>query len=458
MGRLAVVILAAGQGTRMKSRLPKVLHPIAGRPMIQYVLDAVAELVEQKAVLVVGYGAEVIREQLGDAVTFVVQEEQLGTGHAVLQAREQVPELADTILVLYGDMPLLSTATLQSLVDTHEARRSSITMLTCIHDDPMGFGRILRDEDGHVLGIVEESDATSEQLAIKELNCGVYCFDATWLWEHLPRLPLRPKGEYYLTDLVGIAVDGGRPVEAIVVDDALETLGINDRLHLARVEGIVRQLIREAVMCAGVTLIDPTSTYIDSDVQIDQDTIIYPNTHLQGNTVIGANTLIGPNTIVRDSTIGDNCRVEASVIEGAVVENDVSIGPFAHLRKGAHLAEGVHMGNFGEVKNSYLGRGVRMGHFSYVGDATVGADVNIGAGTVTCNYDGVKKNPTVIEEGAFIGSDAMLVAPVRIGARAQIGAGAVVTHDVPPDSTAYGVPARVRGSEKEGEQVGSSDT
>ncbi len=455
MGKLAVVILAAGQGTRMKSRLPKVLHPIAGRPMIRYVLDSVAELVEEKAVLVVGYGAEMIRQQLGDAVSFVVQEEQLGTGHAVLQAREQVPERADTILVLYGDMPLLSTATLQSLVEAHQTRAASITILTCIHDDPMGFGRILRDEDGHVLGIVEESDASSEQLAIKELNCGVYCFDGTWLWEHLPRLPLHAKGEYYLTDLVGMAVNGGDSVEAILADDALETLGVNDRLHLARVEGILRQLIREAVMCAGVTVINPASTYIDADVQIGQDTIMYPNTHLQGNTVIGSNTLIGPNTIVRDSTIGDNCRVEASVIEGAVVENGVSIGPFAHLRKGAHLAEGVHMGNFGEVKNSYLGPGVRMGHFSYVGDATVGADVNIGAGTVTCNYDGVTKNPTVIEEGAFIGSDAMLVAPVRVGARARIGAGAVVTHDVPPDSTAYGVPARVRESEKEeGEQVG----
>jgi bifunctional UDP-N-acetylglucosamine pyrophosphorylase/glucosamine-1-phosphate N-acetyltransferase len=444
MSKLAVVVLAAGEGTRMKSRLPKVLHPIAGRPMIQYVLDAVAELVDEKPVLVIGYGADLMRQELGDAVTYVLQEQQLGTGHAVLQTREELEGRADTILVLYGDMPLLSPATLHSLIDAHETNAAPITMLTCIYDDPMGFGRILRDREGRVLGIVEESEASPEQLEIRELNCGVYCFNAAWLWDHLPRLPLSHEGEHYLTDLIRMAVAEGGSVEAIVVDDPLETLGVNDRLHLARVEGVVRQLIREALMCSGVTIIDPASTYIDADVVVGQDTIIYPNTHLQGRTVIGMNSLVGPNTIVRNSSIGNNCRLEASVIEEAIVENDVSVGPFAHLRKGAHLAEDVHVGNFGEVKNSYLGPAVRMGHFSYVGDATVGADVNIGAGTVTCNYDGVKKHPTVIEEGAFIGSDAMLVAPVRIGARARIGAGAVVTHDVPPDSTAYGVPARVR--------------
>jgi bifunctional UDP-N-acetylglucosamine pyrophosphorylase/glucosamine-1-phosphate N-acetyltransferase len=444
MAKRAVVILAAGQGTRMKSKLPKVLHPIAGQPMIQYVLDAVEDLVEGKAVLVVGHGAELVRQRLGDALSYVVQEEQLGTGHAVMQTREELEGHADSLLVLYGDMPLLCPATLRSLVDAHEAKRASISMLTCIYDDSMGFGRIVRDDEGQVLSIVEESDASPEQLAIKELNCGIYCFDAVWLWEHLPRLPLSAGGEYYLTDLVQMAVAEGRSVEAIVVDDPMEALGINDRLHLARVESVVRQRIREALMLSGVTIVDPASTYIDAGVVVGQDTILFPNTHLQGSTHIGMNNLVGPNTIVRNSSIGDNCRLEASVIQDAVIEDDVSVGPFAHLRKGAHLADGVHMGNFGEVKNSYLGPGAKMGHFSYVGDATVGADVNIGAGTVTCNYDGVKKHPTVIEEGAFIGSDAMLVAPVRIGARARIGAGAVVTRDVPPDSTAYGVPARVR--------------
>lgn len=444
MRKLAVVILAAGQGTRMKSRLPKVLHTIVGRPMIKYVLAAVAGVCEDRPVLVVGHGADVVRQALGDAVTYVVQEPQLGTGHAVLQAREVLHGQAEAVLVLYGDMPLLSSATLRSLIHAHESNAAPITMLTCIYDDSMGFGRILRDPTGRVVGIVEEALATPEQLAIKELNCGIYCFDAAWLWEHLPRLPLSPKGEYYLTDLVGMAVAEGRPVEAVIVKDALETLGVNDRVHLARVEGVVRGRICEALMRCGVTLVDPASTYVEAGVVVGQDTVIQPNTHLQGNTRIGADCNIGPNTIVRDSSIGDDCRVEASVVEGALLENHVSVGPFAHLRKGAHLAEGVHMGNFGEVKNSYLGRGTKMGHFSYVGDATVGPDVNIGCGTVTCNYDGVRKYETVIEEGAFIGSGTMLVAPVKVGARAVIGAGAVVTHDVPPDSLAYGVPARVQ--------------
>ncbi len=444
MGKLAVVILAAGQGTRMKSTLPKVLHPVAGRPMVQYVLDAVAHVVQDKPVLVVGYGADVVRQTIGDVVTYVVQEEQLGTGHAVLQARQALEGRADIVLALYGDMPLLSSGTIDRLVAGHVGGRSPITMLTCVHEEPMGFGRILRDGEGHVVGIVEEHEASPEQLAITELNPGVYCFDAAWLWEHLPRLPLSPKGEYYLTDLIEIAVGQGRGVESMMVDDPLETLGINDRLHLSVIESVVRQRVREQLMRDGVTIIDPPSTYIDVTVGVGQDTIIYPNTHLQGETCIGANNLIGPSAIVRDSSIGDNCRIEMSVIEGATIEDEVSIGPFAHLRKGAHLAQGVHMGNFGEVKNSYLGPGVRMGHFSYVGDAAIGADVNVGAGTVTCNYDGVTKHPTVVDEGAFIGSGAMLVAPVKVGARARIGAGAVVTHDVPPDSTAFGVPARVR--------------
>ena len=449
MSTIAVVILAAGQGTRMKSNLPKVLHPIAGRPMIQYVLDAVAEVVDTQPVLVVGHGADAVRRTLGDAFTYVVQEEQLGTGHAVLQAREALEGRSGAVLVLYGDMPLLSSETVRALVDAHDGQTAAITMLTCIHEEPMGFGRILRDPEGRVVDIVEQAQATREQLAIKELNPGVYCFEAAWLWEQLPHLPISPKGEYYLTDLVGMAVDQGRSVEAILLPEPLETLGVNTRLHLAQVEAVVRQRIREQWMLAGVTLVDPASTYIDATVSVGQDTIIYPNTHLQGSTCIGESDVIGPNTIIRDSAVGDNCQLQMSVIEGATLEDGVSVGPFAHLRSGAHLAQGVHMGNFGEVKNSYLGPGTKMGHFSYVGDSAVGADVNIGAGTVTCNYDGVDKHRTVIDEGAFIGSGAMLVAPVKVGARARIGAGAVVTHDVPPDSTAIGVPARVHETKPE---------
>jgi bifunctional UDP-N-acetylglucosamine pyrophosphorylase/glucosamine-1-phosphate N-acetyltransferase len=451
MGKLAAVVLAAGQGTRMKSSLPKVLHPIAGRPMIDYVLDAVAALVPDKPVVVVGHGADLVRQRVGDAATFVLQEEQLGTGHAVLQAREVLQDRADHILVLNGDMPLLTAETVRSLAAAHTARSATITLLTCKLEDPMGFGRILRDEHGSVVGIVEEHEATAEQQSIDELNAGVYCFDAAWLWEHLPRLEQSPKGEHYLTDVVQMAVDERREVQAIDVGDPEETLGINDRSHLARVEAVVRQVIREALMCAGVTLIDPASTYVDAEVIVGQDTIIYPNSHLLGNTVVGSNGLIGPNTVIRDSSIGDSCRLEASVVEGAIIEDNVSIGPFAHLRKGAHLATGVHMGNFGEVKNAYLGPEVKMGHFGYVGDAMIGARANIGAGTITCNYDGVQKNLTVIEEDAFIGSDTMLVAPVKVGARSRTGAGSVVTHDIPADSTAYGVPARVRQTD-EGER------
>jgi bifunctional UDP-N-acetylglucosamine pyrophosphorylase/glucosamine-1-phosphate N-acetyltransferase len=436
----------------MKSRLPKVLHPIAGRPMVLYVLDAVTGLIDSKPVLVVGHGAQVVQQAVGDAVTYVLQKQQLGTGHAVLQARKASQGHGDIVLVLYADMPLLSPDTLHSLVEAYQAHAGPITMLTCIHhglaagdgDDAMGFGRILRNAEGRVIGIIEEAQATPEQLAIRELNPGVYCFNGEWLWDHLPRLPLSPKGEYYLTDLIQMAIAEGHAVEALVVRDPLETLGVNDRVHLARVESVIRQRIRERLMRAGVTMTDPDSTFIDALVQVGQDTVIYPNTHLQGNTRIGADCHVGPNTIVRDSCVGDRCRLLAAVIEEAVIENEVSIGPFAHLRKGAHLADGVHMGNFGEVKNAYLGPGVKMGHFSYLGEATIGPDVNIGAGTITCNFDGVQKQETVIEEGAFIGSDTMLVAPVKVGARSRTGAGSVVTHDVPPDTTVMGAPARPR--------------
>ena len=451
---LSIVILAAGQGTRMKSKTPKVLHPLAGQPMVQYVVEAASQLSSERPVLVVGHGAEQVRQALGDRVTYVEQKEQLGTGHALLQARSLLEGRNDVVLVLCGDMPLLSAATLKHLVELHRQGEGPITLLTVSADDPMGFGRILRDEAGQVVGIVEEAVATEEQKKIRELNCGTYCFDDRWLWPHLSQLPLSPKGEYYLTDLVAMAVEEGHTVRALAVEDATEVLGINNRLHLAQAEAILRRRINERWMLEGVTIVDPPSTFIDAQVQIGQDTVIYPHTHLQGETRIGCDCRIGPNTIVRDSTIGDRCAIQASVVEGALLEDDVDVGPFSHLRRGAHLARGVHVGNFGEVKNSYLGPGTKMGHFSYLGDATVGANVNIGAGTITCNYDGRRKHRTVIEDGAFIGSDTMLVAPVRIGARAKIGAGAVVTHDIPPDSLAYGVPARVRGRATEG---GESD-
>jgi bifunctional UDP-N-acetylglucosamine pyrophosphorylase/glucosamine-1-phosphate N-acetyltransferase len=339
-------------------------------------------------------------------------------------------------------MPLLTAESLHRIVQAQQSHTGPITMLTWTANDPRGFGRVLRNENGLVQAIVEEAQATPEQLAIRELNPGVYCFAADWLWEALRKLPLSPKGEYYLTDAVGIAVAEGLSVQAFPLQDPEEGIGINTRVHLAEAEAILRKRINHNWMLAGVTLVDPATAYIEPGVSIGQDTVIWPSTYLQGDTSIGEGCNLGPNTLVRNAQIGDHCKIFASIVEGARVEDRVDIGPFAHLRKGAHLAEGVHMGNFGEVKNSYLGPGTKMGHFSYIGDATIGPDVNIGAGTITCNYDGQKKNPTEIGAGAFIGSDTMLVAPLKIGKGARTGAGAVVTKDVPDDTLAVGVPAR----------------
>jgi len=451
MGDLAVVILAAGQGTRMRSARPKVLHLVAGRPMIRYAVDLARSLSDRPPVVVVGFGADAIRAELGDTVVYVVQPEPLGTGHAVAQTRSVLAGQVRQILVCYADMPLLRVETLRRLVELQTMNSGPLTILTVISENSMGFGRVVRDESGRVRGVVEEKIATPEQLRIRELNAGVYCFQESWLWGHLEQLPLSPVGEYYLTDLVGMAAVEGYEVLTYTIEDVGEVQGINNRVHLAQAEALMRRRINERWMLAGVTMLAPETVYIDASVEIGEDTVIYPNTHLLGNTRIGRECEIGPNTIVRDSEIGDHCRIFVSVVEEAVVERACEIGPFGHLRKGAHLAEGVHVGNFGEVKNSYLGPRTKMGHFSYIGDAQVGADVNIGAGTVTCNYDGERKHQTEIGDRAFIGSDTMLVAPVRVGRAARTGAGSVVTHDVPDGELVYGVPARVR-KKQEGEE------
>jgi bifunctional UDP-N-acetylglucosamine pyrophosphorylase/glucosamine-1-phosphate N-acetyltransferase len=437
------VILAAGHGKRMNSTLPKVLHPLLGHPLAWYALQATGLATGTQPVMVIGHGAEAVSQTLNEAAQFVIQEPQLGTGHAVLQAMPQVSEEADLVLVTYADMPLLTANTLRRLIQTQETHEGPITMLTVCYDDPRGFGRVLRSSDGKVRAIVEEAQATPEQLAIRELNVGVYCFTAGWLRDALQRIPLSPKGEYYLTDLVGIAVAEGLSVQAIPTEEYEEVIGINTRVHLAEASAALQRRINRAWMLSGVTIIDPNTTYIEPEVTLGRDTILWPNTHLQGKTTIGESCTIGPNTVVRDTRVGHRCEVLASVLESAVLEDEVGIGPFGHLRKGAHLAQGVHMGNFGEVKNSYLGPGTKMGHFSYLGDATIGPNVNIGAGTITCNFslDG-KKNTTEIGEGAFIGSDTMLVAPVKIGEGAATGSGSVVTKDVPPHTLVVGVPAR----------------
>jgi bifunctional UDP-N-acetylglucosamine pyrophosphorylase/glucosamine-1-phosphate N-acetyltransferase len=440
--KLTAVILAAGQGTRMRSELPKVLHPLVGRPMALYALETAGQATGTTPIMVIGYAAQRVQQTVGEAARYVIQEPQLGTAHALMMAEPLLRRESDLVLVTTADMPLIRTETYQKLIEAQKAHSGPVTLLSAIGETSSDFGRVLRDADGCVQAVVEVAQAGKAQLAIREVNTSVYCFAADWLWDALRRIPLSPKGEYYLTDTIGLAVSEGLSVQAVTVEDPEEALGINTRVQQAQAEAALRQRINREWMLAGVTLIDPATTYIEPGVRIGADTTIWPNTFLQGATQIGGNCSIGPNAILRDTLVGERCKVLASVLEKAILEDDVDVGPFGRLRKGAHLAQGVHMGNFGEVKDSYLGPGTKMGHMSYIGNATIGPGVNIGAGTVTCNFDGEKKHPTEIGAGAFIGSDTMLVAPIKVGEGAHTGAGAVVTKDVPPDTLSVGMPAR----------------
>ncbi len=442
-----VVILAAGDSTRMHSKTPKVLHELAGRPLIEYGLRLAEDVSSRPPVVVVGRNADAVMAQVGDRARYALQEQRLGTGHAVLQARPLLQSNSQTVVVFYADMPLVTLESMQALLALHEHNRAAggvLSMLTFDSDNPRGFGRVVRSPAGQVAAIIEEADCSAEQRRITELNPGLYCFEAAWLWRSLDEISASPKGEYYLTDLVAIAAAHGCQVLAHKVSDPVEMLGINTRVHLAEAEAALRTRINRRWMEAGVTIVDPAATYVDDTVEIGRDTVLLPGVHLRGHTRVGEDCRIGPNTTVVDSIIGRGCVVQYAVLESATLEERVEAGPFAHLRNRAHLAAGVHMGNFGEVKNSYLGPGVKMGHFSYIGDATVGQEVNIGAGTITCNYDGSRKNHTTIGDHAFIGSDTMLVAPVTIGAGARTGAGSVVTHDVPAGELVLGVPAKAR--------------
>ena len=441
------VILAAGQGTRMKSEKPKVLHQIVGKPMVQYAIDAATSIGSRRPIVVIGYGAEQVQNTIGDRVDYVLQVPQRGTGHALLQARDKLDPTCATVLVLYGDTPFLSAETMQRLLEAHREVNAVLSLVTFTPNDPALYGRIIRDGEGRLLDIVEYKEATAEQRAIREVNSGIFCYQTAWLLEHLDQLqPRAGHGEYYLTDLVSIAAKENAITTTCSCAEA-EVLGINDRAQLAAAERLMREQINTRHMLNGVTLIDPATTTIEASVTIGPDTIIYPGTHIKGATLIGRECAIGPNTIIEDSQIGNHVEIVASLIEGSVIEDHVDIGPFSHMRKGAHLSEGVHIGNFSEVKDSTLGPGTKQGHFSYLGNATIGANVNIGAGTITCNYDGKHKHPTTIGDNTFIGSDTMLVAPVNIGHDAKTGAGSVVTHDVADNEVVYGVPARVKRKE-----------
>jgi len=437
-GKLATVILAAGQGTRMKSQLPKVLHPLAGQPLVAYPLSLARQLGAGKLVLVVGHQADRVREQLADpGVDFVVQAEQLGTGHALLCAEEACRGFAGTLLLLCGDVPLLQPATLERLLETHRQRRAAVSVLTAEVANPFGYGRIVRSGD-QVERIVEEKDASSEEKRIREINSGIYLFEAPAVFDALRRVGRdNAQGEYYLTDIVALAREAGETVCAVPAADPDEIMGINDRLQLAEAGAILRRRINRRLMRDGVTLVDPEATYIDATVEIAADTLVHPGVHLRGATRIGRDCLIEPGVVISDATLGDGVHVKAgTVIAESQVGNACTLGPMAHLRPGTVLAGHNKLGNFVETKKALLAEKAQASHLTYIGDAEVGRNVNIGCGTITCNYDGVNKHKTIIEDDVFVGSDTQFVAPVRIGRNSLIGAGSTITRDVPPDSLA----------------------
>ena len=436
--RLTVIVLAAGMGTRMRSAVPKVLHLLAGKPLIRHVLDAVAPLEPEKTILVLGHQAERVRSVVeGYALSVVHQAEQRGTGHAVRQAAVEIASASGPVMVLCGDTPLLIPETLRSLADLHTRSRAAVTVMTAKMDDPTGYGRVVRGRSG-VLRIVEEKDATAAQKKIREVNTGIYCFEKKFLLSALGGIKNRnAQGEYYLPDTIALARKGKRKVAAVICQDPDEAMGINSRFDLSQAEGIMcaRQNVRW--MMEGVTLIDPATVFISEEAEIGRDTVLYPNVRLEGKTKLGAGCTVYPGSRVIDSACGNDVTIkDYCVIEDSRIGDKASVGPFAHLRPGTVLGPGSRIGNFVEVKKSVIGEGSKANHLAYIGDATVGKDVNIGAGVITCNYDGFKKHQTIIEDGVFVGSDAQLVAPVRIGKDALIAAGATVTRDVPAEALA----------------------
>ncbi|NYE57396.1 bifunctional UDP-N-acetylglucosamine diphosphorylase/glucosamine-1-phosphate N-acetyltransferase GlmU [Carboxydothermus ferrireducens] len=439
------IILAAGKGTRMKSDLPKVVHEVAEKPMVLRVYEALVGAGVKRVVAVVGYRKEKVEEILGGRAVIAVQEEQLGTGHAALVAMPYVED--ENVIIVPGDTPLLKASTLQALIKKHLETGAYATVLTCFLSNPYGYGRIVRDGYGKIIKIVEEKDATLEEKQIAEVNTGIYCFNTKILKEILPLLKAEnAQKEYYLTDVIPLLLERGKVVETITIQDETEVYGVNDRVQLALLTKEVYRRKAEALMQEGVTIIDPETVYIGEEVVVGSDTVIYPNTYLEGKTIIGNGCRLGPNTRITDSVIGNNTEITFSVIIQARVGDEVNVGPFAYLRPGTEIANGVKIGDFVEIKKSFIGEGSKVPHLSYIGDAVVGKGVNIGAGTITCNYDGKNKWETVIEDGAFIGSNTNLVAPIKIGKNAVVGAGSTLTEDVPEKALAI---ARSRQVNKE---------
>lgn len=437
MSNIFAVILAAGQGTRMKSKLYKVLHPVCGKPMVEHVVDHIQTLDVNRIVTVVGHGAEKVREQLGDNSEYVLQAEQLGTAHAVQQAEEILGNLQGTTLVVCGDTPLIRPETMKALFEYHVSQNAKATILTAVAENPTGYGRVLRNADGKVAQIVEQKDASSEQRLVKEINTGTYCFDNKALFETLKLVKNdNAQGEYYLPDVIEILQQQGEVVSAYVSKDFNETLGVNDRFALSQAEELMRARINEKHMRNGVTIINPQTTHISADAQIGRDTVLLPGVIIEGATVIGEDCQIGPNSHIVKSRIGDGTKVHSSVVLDSVVGNHTAIGPFAHLRPASDLGDYVKIGNFVEVKKSKLGNDTKVSHLSYIGDAEVGKNVNIGCGSITVNYDGKNKYTTTIEDNVFVGCNSNLIAPVTLGEGSFVAAGSTVTKDVPEEALA----------------------
>ena len=445
---LAGIVMAAGKGSRMRSRIPKPLHRICGKEMIRYPVELLQAAGADRVIVVVSPdNRDAIEPVLGDTVEYAVQKQPDGTGGAVASCAPLLEGQAEKVLVTGGDSPLVSLDSVARLLDKHTSHAAQMTLLTAPGVMQSDLGRVIMD-NGRVSGILEAADAGKSLGALERdacnVNAGVYCFETQWLWRAIKRVRPSPSGELYLTALAALGARDGAGVFATEAGDPVEALGVNDRAQLANAEAIMRDRIRGRWLMGGVTMIDPDSVYIDAGAAIGMDTVILPNTIITGRTVIGENCEIGPNSVIRDSSIGNNCRVTSSALEEATMEDDTDIGPFSHLRPGAYLESGVHIGNYVEVKESRFKAGAVMGHFGYAGDATIGERVNVGAGMITCNYDGKDKHRTVVEDDAFIGCDTMLVAPVTVGEGSVTGAGAVVTRDVPPARLVVGVPATIK--------------